>query len=149
MTDLNLTYGDSYVLSSGSNNLNIDGGRDWAVLVGGTGVTINFEGASTSGNILTGDNVYIYTYDTAFESKRYLEKTPTGWLRWSLTAAIDDRAQFQLFNNADSSQSGMPIPLAGPFSLYLPGDSSWVSQESGEEYLELSSTSAHNFSASQ
>lgn len=148
MADATLTYGDSYTFSSGTNNLNIDGGRSWAVLTSDSGITLQFEGAATSGSILTGYDVYIYTYDDGLGSKRYLEKSPEGWLRWGLTAAIDDRAQFQLFNNADRSSSGAAIPTSGPFALYLAGDESWVGQESGKEYLELSS-SAVEFSATQ
>ena len=146
MSDATLTYGDSYTFSSGGNNLGIDGGRDWAVLTS-SGETIQFEGAATSGSILTGYDIYIYI-GGGEGFKRFLEKSPEGWLRWSLSAAIDDRAQFQIFNNADSSSSGVAIPVGGPFSLYLPGDGMWVGQESGEEYLELSST-AISFSASQ
>lgn len=146
MADGNLNYGDSYTLQSGGNNLGIDGGRDWAVLSSDTGLTVQIEGAASSGDVLTGYNVYIYDPGSGFSARRYLIKAPEGWLRWSLTAAIDDRAQFQIYNNADSSQQGAAIPTSGPFSLYLDGQ--WVGQESGKEYLELSST-AVSFSATQ
>jgi hypothetical protein len=145
MADANLNYGDSYTFQSGGNNLSNDGGRDWAVLSSDAGLTVRIEGATSSGDVLTGYDVYIHEGSAAGVS-RYLVKTPEGWFRWSLTAAIDDRAQFQIYNNADNSQQGVPIPASGPFSLYLDGQ--WVGQESGKDYLELSS-SAISFSATE
>ncbi|HEX9985606.1 MAG TPA: hypothetical protein VGF69_20275 [Thermoanaerobaculia bacterium] len=144
MADANLNYGDSYTFQSGGKSLGNDIGRDWAVLWS-AGLAVQIEGAASTGDVLTGYDVYIH--ESSNEGvPRYLVKTPEGWLRWALTAAIDDRAQFQIYNNADNSQQGVPIPASGPFSLYVDGQ--WVGQESGKDYLELSST-AISFSATQ
>lgn len=144
----NLLYGNEYLyrFGSGSNFIGYDDGTamHWATLSDNNIVDIWFEkpGGTTSGaSVNAGDTVYLATNLASGLLGRYLIIDARGYLRWDIIAG-SLRGLWQI--NSPSINTGDAIPIYASVTFQTAdagsGDNLWLAQESGKDYLQLSST---------